>query len=274
MMTYSRRIVLAGLTALAASGVEANAEGRKLFDSHFHIIDPQFPLVVNQGYTPPPFPLDAYLAKARPLGVVAGAVVSASFQGYDQTYLEAVLRRLGKGWVGVAQVPPDMPDHEIQRLQGLGVRALRFNIARGEIANIDGIIALAKRAHDVAAWHAEFYVDAAELQPYVGRLAKLPSMSIDHLGMTEAGLPVVLDLVAAGARVKATGFGRVTMNVPQALEKIAAKSPNALIFGTDMPSTRAKVPFAASDIDLIEKVLGPAIARRVFWDNPVAFYRL
>ncbi len=132
-MTFSRRTVLAGLTALAAGGGDANAAGRRLFDSHFHIIDPRFPLVVNQGYTPPPFPLDAYLAKARPLGVVGGAVVSASFQGYDQTYLEAALRRLGKGWVGVAQIPADMPDQEIRRLHRLGVRALRFNIARGEI---------------------------------------------------------------------------------------------------------------------------------------------
>ena len=108
--------------------------------------------------------------------------------------------------------------------------------------------------------------------PHVARLSKLPQLSIDHLGMTEAGVPVLLDLVAAGCKVKATGFGRVKLDVPATLEAIAQKSSEALVFGTDIPSTRAARPFQPSDIDLIEKVLGPALARKVFWDNPVALY--
>jgi predicted TIM-barrel fold metal-dependent hydrolase len=243
-------------------------------DSHFHVIDPRFPLVENQGYRPPPFPLDVYRSRAQPLGVAAGAVVSASFQGYDQTYLADTLGRLGAGWVGVAQIAPDTPDAEIVRLAGLGVRALRFNILRGETTDIGGVIALARRCHDVAGWHAEFYADAADLRPHVTRLQKLPRLSIDHLGMTEAGLPVVLDLVTAGAFVKATGFGRVSLDVPKALAAIAERSPRALVFGTDMPSTRAKVPFRPTDIDLIETVLGPDRAAAVFWDNPVTLYRV
>jgi predicted TIM-barrel fold metal-dependent hydrolase len=160
------------------------------------------------------------------------------------------------------------------RLAQHRVRGLRFNIARGEELNIDDIVSLALRAHAAAGWHAEFYVDAAKLAPYVGRLARLPKFSIDHLGLSAAGLPVVLDLVSAGAKVKATGFGRVTLNVPEALEAIAARSPDALLFGTDLPSTRAKVPFRPSDIELIRRVLGPELAGRTFWDNPVAFYRV
>ncbi len=39
---------------------------RKLFDSHCHIIDHRFPIVANRGFSPPPFPLKAYLAEARP----------------------------------------------------------------------------------------------------------------------------------------------------------------------------------------------------------------
>lgn len=245
-----------------------------MFDSHFHVIDPRFPLVPNQGYTPPPFTLDDYLEKARPLGVKGGALVSGSFQAYDQSYLIDTLGQLGPGWVGVTQVPPDISDAEMIRLAGLGVRALRFNIMRGATTDMDAIIAQAQRAHDVAGWHAEFYADAAELRPHVGRLAALPRISIDHLGMTEAGLPVLLDLVAAGAWVKATGFGRVALDVPNALERIAEKSPDALVFGTDMPSTRAKVPFSPADAELVRTVLGPDLSARAFWDNPVALYRV
>lgn len=248
--------------------------GRRLFDSHCHIIDPRFPIVANNGYTPPPFPLEAYLAQTRPLGVVAGAIVSGSFQANDQTYLMDVLPKLGTGWAGVTQLPNDCPDAEIARLDALGVRAVRFNLFRGRLDSVDEIAALATRVHAVAGWHAEIYADTAALAPHVGRLSKLPQLSIDHLGMTQAGVPVLLDLVAAGCKVKATGFGRVKLDVPATLEAVARKSPDALVFGTDLPSTRAARPFQPVDIDLVEKALGPELAQKAFWDNPVALYRV
>ena len=247
---------------------------RRLFDSHCHIIDHRFPIVPNQGYVPPAFPLEAYLAAARPLGVEAGAIVSGSFQANDQTYLMDVLPRLGADWVGVTQIPNDHPDSEIARLGALGVRAVRFNMFRGRLESVDDMVALAVRCHAVAGWHAEIYADAAALAPHVGKLCKLPQLSIDHLGMTEAGLPVLLDLVAAGCKAKATGFGRVQMDVPKALERIARVNPNALVFGTNMPSTRAKRAFEPADIDLVERTLGPQLAERAFWTNPLALYRL
>jgi predicted TIM-barrel fold metal-dependent hydrolase len=247
---------------------------RRLFDSHCHIIDRRFPIVPNQGYTPPEFPLDEYLALVRPLGVVAGAIVSGSFQGNDQTYLVDTLGRLGPAWAGVTQIPADTPDAEIAKLGAIGVRGVRFNVLRGLNQDIDEIVALATRCHAVAGWHCEIYVDAAELKPHVARLSRLPQISIDHLGMTEAGVPALLELVAAGCKVKATGFGRTKVDIPKTLESIARISPAALVFGTDLPSTRTQRPFLPSDIDLIERVLGPDLARRAFWDNPVALYKV
>jgi predicted TIM-barrel fold metal-dependent hydrolase len=247
--------------------------GRRMFDSHCHIIDHRFPIVANQGYTPPNFPLEDYLAQARPLGVVAGAIVSGSFQAADQTYLEDALPKLGAGWVGVTQIPNDCPDAEIARLGALGVRAMRFNLFRGQIDSVDDIVTMANRVHAVAGWHSEMYVDAAALRPHVGRLSKLPQLCIDHLGMTEAGVPVLLDLIAAGCKVKATGFGRVKLDVAKTLEAITKQNPGALVFGTDLPSTRAERPFQVSDIDLVEQVLGAELAAKAFWDNPVALYR-
>jgi predicted TIM-barrel fold metal-dependent hydrolase len=276
-MMQDRHAAIGGTPAVrAASGFDRGPahSSRRLFDSHCHIIDHRFPIVANQGYTPPDFPLEAYLAQARPLGVVAGAVVSGSFQADDQTYLEDALPKLGVGWVGVTQIPHDYPDAGIAKLAALGVRAARFNLFRGALDSVDDIVAMATRIHAVAGWHAEMYVDAAALQPHVARLAKLPQLCIDHLGMTEAGVPVLLDLVAAGCKVKATGFGRVMLDVPRTLHAIAQANPDALVFGTDIPSTRAKRPFEPSDIDLVEQVLGPELARKAFWDNPVALYRI
>jgi predicted TIM-barrel fold metal-dependent hydrolase len=273
-MRLTRRKFLAGGAAVALSATGGRAQQRRLFDSHCHIIDHRFPIVPNQGYTPPNFPLEDYLAQAKPLGVVAGAVVSGSFQANDQTYLMDLLPKLGPAWVGVTQISNDYPDAEIARLGALGVRAVRFNVFRGRIDSVDDIVALATRCHSVAGWHAEIYADAAALKPHIDMLAKLPKFSIDHLGMNEEGLPVLLDLVAAGWKVKATGFGRVKMDVPKVLEAVAKKSPDALVFGTDIPSTRAARPFEPADIDLIERVLGRELAQKAFWDNPLALYRI
>jgi predicted TIM-barrel fold metal-dependent hydrolase len=277
----SRRPLLLASAAAAlglrtAGGQAASppaAEAEPVFDCHFHIIDPRFPLVANEGYLPPPYPLTEYLSAARGLGVTGGAVVSGSFQGFDQTYLRATLAQLGPGWVGVTQVPPGISDAALTGLSHAGVRALRFNMYRGRIDSVDELIALATRAHAAAGWHAEIYADAAALAPHVGRLTRMAApLSIDHLGMTQAGLPVLLDLVAGGVKVKATGFGRVKMDVPRALEAIAARDPSALMFGTDLPSTRAARPFEAADAGLLRRVLGHDLARRALWDNARAFY--
>jgi predicted TIM-barrel fold metal-dependent hydrolase len=276
MNTHRRNFILgsAGLMGLGLSGCAGIRVNDSVFDAHCHIIDPRFPLIANQGYTPPFFTLDDYRKATIPLGITSGAIVSGSFQGLDQSYLKTVLSSLGSQWVGVTQVPAEIPDQDIADLSKIGVKALRFNLFRGRIDNIDEIVMLAQRAHAAGHWHAEIYADAAALAPHVTRLSKLPKIVIDHLGMNEKGLPVILDLVDAGACIKATGFGRVDMNVPRVLEKIAERNPNALVFGTDLPSTRAKRPFATGDLELIRKVLGAELARKALWSNARALYRL
>ncbi|MGX9933783.1 amidohydrolase family protein [Advenella kashmirensis] len=278
---YSRRQFLQSLAALSALGAGVNLNGctskitgtDEIFDAHCHIIDPSYPLIPNQGYLPPAYPLSQYLDQVTPLGVTSGAIVSGSFQGFDQTYLKAVLKKLGPRWVGVTQVPSTISDKEIMDLAALGMRALRFNMYRGTTTSIGDLIELATRTHTVGGWHAEIYADAANLRQHVSKLAKLPQIVVDHLGMTEEGLPVLLDLVDSGAHVKATGFGRVKMNVPKALERIAQRSPDALVFGTDLPSTRAKRPFEPEDIQILRDVLGADLSRKALWSNAVALYR-
>ena len=274
-MALGRRGWLSGVAAAAATrAARAQTPPARVFDAQFHIFDPYFPLIPDHGFEPVPFPVDAYLSNVVPFNVTAGAVVASLFQGYDQAFMADALRRLGPDFVGVAQVPFGISDEAMLEIAQYGVRGLRFNMALGEAADFNEVLALAHRAHDVAGWHTEFSVDAATLRPHVDQLARLPAFSIDHLGLTEAGLPVVLDLVGGGAWVKANGFGQTDLNVPRALEQIALRNPNALVFGTDMPSTRARVPFGPADMTLINAVLGSAISQKVFWDNALRLYRV
>ena len=248
----------------------------QVVDAHVHVIDPRFPLVVNQGFVPAPFDVPAYRAAvaAAGLDVVGGAVVAGSFQGVDQRWLKAALAALGPGWAGVAQLPADVSDTELTDLDDAGVRVVRFNLARGTAPDRATLTALARRVHDRHGWGCELYVasgDLAELGPV---LAELPRVGIDHLGMSDRDQPALLRLVERGVRVKATGFGRVRLDVAATLRAVAAIDPGALMFGTDLPGTRAPRPFAPADLELGAETLGAAALPAVLRDNARDWYRL
>jgi predicted TIM-barrel fold metal-dependent hydrolase len=108
-----------------------NLNNFQLFDAHLHIVDPRFPLIANQGYLPAPFTIADYRARTAAYNLVGGAVVTRSFQAFDQSYLRAALTELGPGFVGVTQLSAEVSDAEIRDLHAAGVRAVRFNLKRG-----------------------------------------------------------------------------------------------------------------------------------------------
>lgn len=245
-----------------------------VYDAHLHIVDPRFPLVSNEGYVPHAYLAADYLAAAKPLGIVGGAIVSGSFQAFDQDYLLAALSELGPAYVGVTQIPASTLDHEILALDAAGVRAVRFNVYRGGSESFASIASFGRRIHRLCGWHVELYADMGRLRPAeIDTLSRLPQLVVDHLGMSEGGLARLVDLAAAGAKVKATGFGRVLVDPEDAMEKIAAANPDSLMFGSDLPSTRARRPFEPADMELIAGVLGAELARKAFHDNAVKLYR-
>lgn len=245
----------------------------KVFDSHFHIIDQQFPLIPNQGYLPDNFSAQDYLKRTENYDIVGGAIVSGSFQAFDQSYLLAALKELGPNFVGVTQLPATVADDELIKLNDAGVRAVRFNLKRGGSEGVEKLERFAKRVHEVVGWHTELYVDSTDLADLHQTLSNLPSVSIDHLGLSEAGLPELLALVEKGVRVKATGFGRVDFDVKRAINAIVSVNPDALMFGTDLPSTRAPRPYSDDDLFVVIDAIGADLARKVFYDNAVSFYR-
>ncbi|KAF0220193.1 MAG: amidohydrolase [Geobacteraceae bacterium] len=245
----------------------------KVFDSHFHIIDKRFPLVPNNGFLPDDFTCEDYLERTKSFPLAGGAIVSGSFQSLDQSYLTDALQKLGPSFVGVTQLPASVSDEELLRLNELGVRAIRFNLKRGGSEKVENLETLAMRIYDLARWHVELYVDSRDLPDLHNTLVKLPAVSIDHLGLSKDGFASLLALVERGVHVKATGFGRVDFEVPGALRNICAVNPDALMFGTDLPSTRAPRPYTDDDLKLVTEALGEEMARKVLYGNAVAFYR-
>lgn len=243
-----------------------------LFDAHLHIIDPHFALVANDGYIPPAFTAEDYRQRTAHLNVVGGAVVSGSFQAFDQDYLLDALARLGPGYVGVTQLPVTAPDEQVLSLAAAGVRAVRFNVRRGGSEAIEHLDTLARRVHELDGWHTEVYIDATDLPDLMAVLGALPKVSIDHLGLSRQGLVHLLRLVERGAYVKATGFGRGDLDIPFTLRAIVDANPTRLMVGTDLPCTRAPRPFSDDDLDLVFDTLGEELASAAFHANARALY--
>jgi predicted TIM-barrel fold metal-dependent hydrolase len=245
----------------------------KIFDAHFHIIDRRFRLVPNQGYVPGPFTVEDYLQRTSSLRIEGGALVSGSFQAFDQGYLMDALRRLGPSFVGVTQLPPSVSDEEVLRLNAAGVRAVRFNLKRGGTGDVASLESFAGRVYELAGWHVELYVDSGHLVDLEPALRRLPRVSIDHLGLSRTGFRVLIGLVEQGMGVKATGFGRLDLDPLVAMREIYAANPDALMFGTDLPSTRARRSFRDEDVAVVIEAVGEEAARKVLRDNAVALYR-
>ncbi len=245
----------------------------KFFDSHFHIIDPDFPLFENQGFVPDFFPIAAYQERLKDYRLAGGAVVSGSFQGLDQSYLIAALQKMGPTYVGVTQLDHHTSDEEILALNAAGICGTRFNLKRGVAESLDDLENFAKRIYDLAGWHIELYIDSKELASLKERLLKLPSVSIAHFGLSAEGFPDLLKLAEKGVMIKATGYGRVDFPIAPALKDLTSANPDCLMFGSDLPCTRTSHLYSDDDFLLVIDTLGAELAQKVFYANAVNFYK-
>ena len=251
---------------------------QKIFDSHVHIIDPQFELVENNGVLPDHYTVENYLSELKELGLEAsgGAVVSGSFQGFHQDYFADAIQQLGKDFVGITQLPFDTTDDEIKILHETGIRGIRFNLFRGFDASLADIEKLSLRVYRLHGWKTEFYINLAETSKKLKQLIlDLPAASIDHLGMTQVPFEELEDYLRKDIPIRLTGFGRIDYSREEAanlIRKIYDANPKCLVFGTDLPSTRARYRFSKQDVALIREVLTEEESDNVFYQNGYNWY--
>lgn len=244
----------------------------KIFDSHFHIINPKFPLVENNGYLPPDFTVENYQEKIKNHDIAGGAIVSGSFQNFDQEYLLDSLKSFGKNYFGVANIPIGMRKSELERLNQSNVRAVRFNLKRGGSESLENLVELSNRVCDKYGWNTELYVDSKNLKELKTTLEQIPNFSIDHLGLSKTGLSDLYYWVEKGVKIKATGFGRLDFNPIEVMKRIHSINPNSLMFGTDLPSTRAKTPFTFEHLEMIKDNFSESEQKRILYKNAISWY--
>lgn len=172
----------------------------------------------------------------------------------------------------MANIPNGISISELERLHKSNISAVRFNLKRGGSERLENLVELSNRLFDSYGWHTELYIDSKHLKELKTTLEQIPRFSIDHLGLSKAGLLELYYWAEKGVKIKATGFGRLDFNPVNIMKKIYAINPSSLMFGTDLPSTRAKVPFTVNDLKLIKDNFSNTEQKNIFYENAIEWY--
>lgn len=250
----------------------------RVFDSHFHCIDPRFHLAAaNDGFIPHPFPYRTYDQWMRQIGIdlAGGIIVAGSFQGVSTDFLQLIPEikaQFHRQYGAVINLDPRSSDQQLIHLKDAGVVGIRLNFVRGNTATPTALDRLARRIYDLAGWTTEVYTDAESLHRLLPVLAKLPAVAVNHVGYQKAAIADLYRLADNGVKVKASGLGRLDFDPWPVLEKINQINPTALMFGSDFPGTRIKRIFNSTDLRHFQTLFAPSAQQRIFYDNAHQFY--
>ena len=243
----------------------------RIFDAHFHIIDYRFPIIPNEGYMPDTFTVEDYLDFFRDIKLIGGVVVAGSFHGGDYSHIKYALDTLGDGFIGVIN-PNNRIYREIDELDRIGIRGVRYNVRRMGREILRDIETLSTFIYEGKKWHIDLYIENRDIKEYKSLILSLPKVVIDHFGLTYEGFDDLMELVSYGVKVKASGFGRLDFDWMWALDELIKIDPGSVIFGSDLPGTRVERKFDWSDIERIALTFDSEIADRILWRNAFDFY--
>jgi predicted TIM-barrel fold metal-dependent hydrolase len=294
-LTLTRRAQAAGPLADMPAGA---------IDCHNHIVGPiaKYPMAANRTYSPPEASVAQLRALRVQLGVARNVIVQPSFYGFDNSQLVDALSELGTSARGIAVVPQNVSDAELQRLASKGVTGVRLNLATAGVRDpkvaIDAINAFAPRFVAMG-WHIQINTGlpvVAEIASTVATL-KVPVV-FDHMGNLEAekgvnqpGFGALVDLVKSrNVYVKLSAPYNLSKRpdwsdvVPFAKALIAA-GPDRMLWGTNWPhpgNARGPVtevtPYQVVDNPALLRIFAvecpdPAMRKMIFVDTPQRLYR-
>lgn len=262
-------------------------------DCHMHIYGPA------ETYPPAPaspFPpvaggdIAAYLKVRARLGLSRAVVVQPSVYGFDNRATLDAMAILGEDARGVAVVPPDVSDAELERLTGLGICGIRFFMIGGGALGWGDLETLAAKTAAFG-WHVQMQMDGRLLHEEADRLARLPGrLVIDHngkflepVGLDHPGFKALQGLLDGGRTyVKTSGVYETSRLGPPFYSDVAAlaraliaHAPERCLFATNWPhpSKPGNPPDDATLVDLFRALCGSdALAAKIMTANAAALY--
>lgn len=153
-------------------------------DCHVHIYEDGYPLASTATFKPPHAPVSRYRETQQALGLERVVLVQPTGYGFDNRCLLDALAQLGPVARGVAVLPVDVGDAELQRLHAAGVRGVRYMLLGGSGGALswDTLAAHAERIAPLG-WHIDLQFDGREMAQRRALIEALPcDVVIDHVG--------------------------------------------------------------------------------------------
>jgi len=261
-------------------------------DSHVHVFGPaeRFAYASSRNFTPVDAPKERLFALHRHLGVERCVIVQSAVHGMDNRVVEDAIAAGGGRYLGVALAPLDVSDKELQRLAGVGFRAVRFNFMPhlGGAVDTPALLALTQRLAPLQ-MHLQVHFPSAMVHTLAPVLVQSAvPVVIDHMGRVDAQLgPTHADFVALcellsqpGMHVKVSGIDRIDPSPPYQAGLLLARTlverfPTQCVWGTDWPHpNHTHVPDDGALVNAIWQMAPDAdLRQRVLVDNPQALYR-
>jgi predicted TIM-barrel fold metal-dependent hydrolase len=271
------------------------------WDTHAHIFGPEqeFPFAPGRGYTPPPAPVEDYLALLDRLGFAHGVVVQGNAHGYDNAVVLDALARHGGRLRGVAITDTRVEPQTLRAWHRLGMRGLRFHLfaAGGRPGYVRGVgldvFEVFRPAMRELGFIMQVWCDYRVFPDAAGTLRAISSempVVIDHMlgipagrGIADPAHQALLRLLGDGAvYVKLSGAYRLSQRYPdyedaQAFHaSLVRANPERLIWGTDWPHPqidRAVMPDDGHLVDLFHRWTPDVRHRRlILVDTPARLF--
>lgn len=260
-------------------------------DTHMHIYDDRFALAPTATFKPPTAPTAAYLAMRARIGISRTVVVQPTGYGFDNACTLEAMAAMGDSARGIAVVPPDAKDAELERLTKAGMRGIRYFMLPGGVLPWETLETMATRV-GAFGWHVQLQLDGRQLPEHEAQLKRLPgTLVIDHNGKFLE--PVAIDDPAFKCLLRLLENGRtwVKLSAPYetskkgpplypdvgALAKALAKAaPERCVWATNWPHPSVPRAECPDDADLLDLLLDWApdekTRNRILADNPASLY--
>lgn len=259
-------------------------------DCHHHIYNAKYPVDPKATLRPGDASVEDYRALQRRIGTSRNVIVQPSTYGTDNRCTLDALVEFGPTARAVAVVDTTVSEAELKRMNDLGVRGIRFNLAQAGATTSEMIEPLSKRVNDLG-WHIQINAPAAKIMEIKDILGRVPSPIVfDHLahmpepaGTADPLFAVVIALIDKGNTwVKLSGAYADTKIGPPSYSDSSAvarayvqKAPERLVWGSDWPhpSERDNKPDDAILFDLLlDWVPDQGVRNRILVRNPETLY--
>ena len=263
-------------------------------DAHCHVFGPanEFPFAPERKYTPGDAGKDMLFALRDHLGLSRNVIVQASCHGKDNSAMIDALNASDGMARGVAVVPHDIADEELDYMHAAGVRGVRFNFVKRlvDATPREVFMRTADRVQRLG-WHVVVYFEAPDLVDLTPFLKELPGIVVvDHMGRPDVTRPVdgedfgrfvrlMEELPTLWTKVscpeRLTAAGPPYDDVVPFQRHLVERFPNRVLWGTDWPHPNMKShsPDDGLLVDTIARI-GPTeeLQRALLVDNPMRLY--